>query len=235
MSYSQVAGSGILYVTVIIGLLIIAAVSVIYLVKCYRHAVECGIEKGTLSKIIKSSAVFSTIPSIAIVAGLITLSTVIGIPYSWFRLSVVGSVVYELLAANMAMTNLGITDVSAATAETFAMIVWVMVIPISIGNIFNIFFCKKVHQGSMKLTNSKDRGWSAASSSVFMNALLLVMMVPYLFKGGVSLATFATSTILGLLITMLARKLNAQWLGEFALAICLIGSMVASVIYTNIL
>ncbi len=234
MSYNEVTGSSILYIAVIIGILIIAGISVIYLIKCYRHAVECGIEKSMLSKIIKSSAVFAVIPSIAIVAGLLTLSTVIGVPYSWFRLSVVGSVVYELLAANMAMTTLGITDVSVATAETFAMVMWVMVIPISLGNIFNIFLCKKVHQGSMKLTDSKDKGWSAASSSVFMNALLLVMMIPYLFKGGVSLATFLTSTALGLIITMAAKKFRIQWLGEFALAICLIGSMIASVLYTNI-
>ncbi len=234
MSYNEVAGSSILYISVIVGLLIIAAISVIYLIKCYKHAVECGIEKETISKIVKSSAVFAVIPSIAIVAGLLSLSTVIGIPYSWFRLSVVGSVVYELLAANMAITELGIADVAVASGIVFAMVMWVMCLPISVGNIFNIFLAKKIHMGSMKLTNSGDKKWSAVSSSIFMNALLLVMMIPRIFGGSVSFATFLTSAVLGLGTITIAKKKRIRWLGEFALAISLIGGMAASVLFTNI-
>lgn len=234
MSYNEIAGSSILYIAVIVGLLIVAGISVIYLIKCYRHAVECGIEKQTLSKVVKSSAAFAIVPSIGIVAGLITLITVIGVPYSWFRLSVVGSMVYELMAANMAMTAVGVSDVSTATAETFALVMWGMCVPISLGNILNIFLCRKVHLGSMKLANNPDKGWSAASSSVFMNSLLLVMMVPYIFSGGINLATFLTSAVLGLVIAAIAGKLRLRWLGEFALAICLIGAISASVFYTNI-
>lgn len=232
MTYKGISESGILYAAVIVGLLIVALVSVIYLKKCYSHAEARGVKKEMLHKIIKSSITFSIVPAIAIVVGLVTLVAVIGAPYAWFRLSVLGSVVYELLAANMAMTSLGL-DAATATPEAFGVIMWAMATAISVGVIFNIFLVKKVQMGSRNLGKG-DSKWKIASGSVFMNALLLVGVVPHLFAGGASLAVVFTGAISGLLFAKLGQKEGLHWLGEFALAFSLIISMVASVFFDRI-
>lgn len=84
MSYQEISNSTFLYTLVIAGLLIIAGIAAIYLVKCYKHAIACGISKDTIKEIVKSSITFSVVPSISIVAGLISLVAVIGVPYAWF-------------------------------------------------------------------------------------------------------------------------------------------------------
>lgn len=95
-TYVDLSGSTLLYALVIAGLVFVAVLCVIFYRKTYKRALELGITKDTLSRINKNTISLTIVPSISIVTGLFTLSTVIGIPWSWFRLSVVGSVTYDL-------------------------------------------------------------------------------------------------------------------------------------------
>ncbi len=233
MSYQEVSESSLLYVLVIVSLLIIAAICVYYLLLCMRKAKEMGISKQKVNEIIKSTAIFSIVPSIAIAIGLVTLVIVIGIPYAWFRLSVIGSVSYELMASNMALSALKL-DLANADADAFGLIMWVMCVPITSTVLANIFVCKPMHLGTMRV-GSGDKKWGALSQTTFMTALLVVLIVPMIFGGLVGLLTFVTSALIAVVVSMLAKKTGAKWMNDFILAICLIGAMGMSVVYTNLL
>lgn len=233
MSYQEVSESSLLYVPVIVSLLIIAAICVYYLLLCMRKAKEMGISKQKVNEIIKSTAIFSIVPSIAIAIGLVTLVIVIGIPYAWFRLSVIGSVSYELMASNMALSALKL-DLANADADAFGLIMWVMCVPITSTVLANIFVCKPMHLGTMRV-GSGDKKWGALSQTTFMTALLVVLIVPMIFGGLVGLLTFVTSALIAVVVSMLAKKTGAKWMNDFILAICLIGAMGMSIVYTNLL
>ena len=233
MSYQEVSESSLLYVLVIVSLLIIAAICVYYLLLCMRKAKEMGISKQKVNEIIKSTAIFSIVPSIAIAIGLVTLVIVIGIPYAWFRLSVIGSVSYELMASNMALSALKL-DLANADADAFGLIMWVMCVPITSTVLANIFVCKPMHLGTMRV-GSGDKKWGALSQTTFMTALLVVLIVPMIFGGVVGLLTFVTSALIAVVVSMLAKKTGAKWMNDFILAICLIGAMGMSIVYTNLL
>ena len=233
MSYQEVSESSLLYVLVIVSLLIIAAICVYYLLLCMRKAKEMGISKQKVNEIIKSTAIFSIVPSIAIAIGLVTLVIVIGIPYAWFRLSVIGSVSYELMAFNMALSALKL-DLANADADAFGLIMWVMCVPITSTVLANIFVCKPMHLGTMRV-GSGDKKWGALSQTTFMTALLVVLIVPMIFGGLVGLLTFVTSALIAVVVSMLAKKTGAKWMNDFILAICLIGAMGMSIVYTNLL
>ncbi len=233
MSYKEVSESSLLYVLVIVSLLIIAAICVYYLLLCMRKAKEMGISKQKVNEIIKSTAIFSVVPSIAITIGLVTLVIVIGIPYAWFRLSVIGSVSYELMASNMALSALKL-DLANADAAAFGLIMWVMCVPITSTVLANIFVCKPMHLGTMRV-GSGDKKWGALSQTTFMTALLVVLIVPMIFGGLVGLLTFITSALIAVVVSMLAKKTGAKWMNDFILAICLIGAMGMSIVYTNLL
>lgn len=83
-----------LYVMVIISLLIVLAFIIAYLRYATKRAKELGFTKEEINKVIKSSAVFSIVPSISIDIGLASLSTVVGTPWAWYRLSVIGALMY---------------------------------------------------------------------------------------------------------------------------------------------
>ena len=231
MSYQEVSESSLLYV--LVSLLIIAAICVYYLLLCMRKAKEMGISKQKVNEIIKSTAIFSIVPSIAIAIGLVTLVIVIGIPYAWFRLSVIGSVSYELMASNMALSALKL-DLANADADAFGLIMWVMCVPITSTVLANIFVCKPMHLGTMRV-GSGDKKWGALSQTTFMTALLVVLIVPMIFGGLVGLLTFVTSALIAVVVSMLAKKTGAKWMNDFILAICLIGAMGMSIVYTNLL
>ena len=233
MSYQEVSESSLLYVLVIVSLLIIAAICVYYLLLCMRKAKEMGISKQKVNEIIKSTAIFSIVPSIAIAIGLVTLVIVIGIPYAWFRLSVIGSVSYELMASNMALSALKL-DLANADADAFGLIMWVMCVPITSTVLANIFVCKPMHLGTTRV-GSGDKKWGALSQTTFMTALLVVLIVPMIFGGLVGLLTFVTSALIAVVVSMLAKKTGAKWMNDFILAICLIGAMGMSIVYTNLL
>ena len=74
----DVIQSPLLLALVIGGLLYIAGFSLVYLKKAYNHCLELGITKEELGNVIKSSLVFSIVPSLSIVVGLFVLIAVCG-------------------------------------------------------------------------------------------------------------------------------------------------------------
>ncbi len=62
-----------------------------------------------------------------------------------------------------------------------------------------------MHLGTLKL-GDKDQKWGAVSQTVFMTALLCALIVPMIFGGIVSLLTFASSAVIAILITGIAKS-----------------------------
>ncbi|MBK5254104.1 MAG: DUF5058 family protein [Peptostreptococcaceae bacterium] len=232
MSFREVAESNLLYACVIVGILLVAAAAVFYLIVCYKHAVEIGVDKSVIKNIIKSSVSFAVVPSIAIVVGFVSLAAVIGIPYSWFRLSVIGSVAYELMASNMALDALGL-DLATADGYAFGLMMWAMCLGMTVGIVVNIFIVKKVHLGTLKIGKGDER-WGALSQTVFMTTLITVLVTPMLVSDLPTLFTFITSAMIAVVITVIAKKLKAVWLENFTLAFSLVGAMASSVLWVNL-
>lgn len=86
----EIINSPLLLALVAGGLIYIVLFSLAYLKKAYARCLELGITKETLKKVIKSSLVFSIVPSLSIVVGLFALIPVLGTIWSWWRLSVIG-------------------------------------------------------------------------------------------------------------------------------------------------
>ena len=227
MSYSQMSESGLLYTLCIGAIILVVLITLYYLRLCWKHALKCGVEKQRLMSVVKSSISFAIVPSIAVVTGLVALITVIGMPYAWHRLSVLGSVGYELMASNMALSALGL-DLASADAYGFGLVMWTMCMGITAPLILNVFMCRKVHLGTLKL-GDKDAKWGQISQTTFMAALLIAMCIPMFGNGIVSCLTFVTSALIAVLISVIIRKTNWNWLGGFTLTFSLIGAMAASV------
>ena len=161
MGYFDVANSPLLYVLVTAGVLYIVGLSAVFLRKSWRRCLELGISKEKLSAVARSSAVFTIVPSVSIVIGLFTLSTVLGIPWPWYRLSVVGSVSYELMAADMVADGMGYGSVGEMAAQAdhtvFGAVMFVMSICILAGIIINIFAVEKIQTGMSTLKKKAGR------------------------------------------------------------------------------
>lgn len=132
MTFNEIMNSPLLYGLVGLGIAYIILFCLITLKKAYKHALELGITREKLKLVITSSAIYSVVPSISIVIGLFSLASVLGVPWSWFRLSVVGSVTYELMAADMVATGTGYESVAALNAAGDASVVGTVMFVMSI-------------------------------------------------------------------------------------------------------
>ena len=133
------------YVIVALVLTFVVAMCVIFLVKSYKAGIALGMDPKDLKKVMTSSATFTLLPSISILLGVIALSGTLGVPFSWLRLSVIGSLQYELNVADIAAKAYGLFGlrVDQMSVEAFITIALVMTAGILGGLFCSIFFLKK--------------------------------------------------------------------------------------------
>lgn len=230
--------SPLLYGLVGLGIAYIILFCLITLKKAYKHALELGITKEKLKLVITSSAIYSVVPSISIVIGLFSLASVLGVPWSWFRLSVVGSVTYELMAADMVATGTGYESVAALNAAGDASVVgtvmFVMSICIMGGLIAILLFGKRIQMGLTK-ARSKHGELGALITGVLSLAIIEAFLPMQLMKGKVHLAVVFTSCIIVLIHLQIIKRFKCLWLRNFVMANTLLLGMASSLVWIRIL
>ena len=96
----------ILFVLVGIIVAFVLAQSAFFLWRAVKRAKEIGLPQETIRKTISAAAIFTIAPAVAILVGVISLSKSLGVALPWLRLSVVGSLTYETVAAGTSLTEL---------------------------------------------------------------------------------------------------------------------------------
>lgn len=163
----------LLYLMAGILIAVVLAQSIYFLVKAVRRSRELGMDQSKIKKTIKTAAVFTIAPAVAIVISVMTLSKKLGLPLPWLRLSVVGSMSYETIAANNALSAMGQSlgsDVPL-NAQQYVNILLVMTISIMVGIWLVPAIGKKLQSGMSALSN-RDAKWA----DIFQNSLFIGMI-----------------------------------------------------------
>jgi len=173
----------ILFVLVGIVIAVVLAQSVYFLIKSYRRAKAIGMDMSKIKKTILTAAIFTIAPAISIVITIIALSNSLGIALPWLRLSVVGSLSYETIAAANAASGMGVTLSDLAkgmTASQYVTIIIVMTMSIMVGIWLVPVVAKRMQRGLVKF-EQKDKKWS----DILQNSLFIGMIsafVGYVFS-----------------------------------------------------
>lgn len=155
---------------------VVLAQSVFFLVKALRRSKELGMDQKKIHKTMISAAIFTVAPAVAIVISVMVLSKTLGLPLPWLRLSVVGSMSYETVAATNALTAMGQTLGSGnLTGQQFVNVLIVMTISIMLGIWLVPLIGKKLQVGMQSLSN-RDAKWA----DIFQNSLFIGMIAAFL-------------------------------------------------------
>lgn len=235
--------SPILFVLVGIVILAVLAQSVYFLVRALKRAKEKGMDPKVLRKTITSSAIFTIAPAVAVLVGVVALSKSLGVALPWLRLSVIGSLTYETVAAGNTLRELGLdTSKIVTNADNFVTIAVVMTLGIIMGLILVPLVAKKI-QGGLKNLEKRDKKWS----EIFNNAMFLGMIsaflgyvfcdVTYVFsgdtKGLIPVLVMAVSAVVMAICGLLSKKLKQRWITDYALPISLVSGMAAAIPITG--
>ena len=109
---------------------------IFFILKAFREAKRLNMDKEVLKKTVISSALFTVLPSISILVGIFALAGQLGIPLPWIRLSVIGALHYETIAASEALKNIPADALDTTKLVTVAS---VMTIGILSGPLFCLF------------------------------------------------------------------------------------------------
>lgn len=141
--------STILYLIAGCVILFVLGQSVFFLVKAWKHGKKLGIEKKKLRNTITSSAVFTIPSALSVLATVIALAPALGLVIPWVRLSVLGNITYETVAATEALNAFGITTgitEPVTDPEVFAGVAWVMTLGICFSLVILPFVAKPLHK-----------------------------------------------------------------------------------------
>lgn len=227
---------------VLVGIIIVAvlAQSVFFLVKAWKRGVKIGMEKKKLRRIAVTAAVFTIAPAVAIVISVITLAKDLGIALPWLRLSVVGSLSYETIAAANAESAMGLEmgKVVSLTATQYVTIAAVMTLSIMVGIWLVPVVCKKLQSGMISL-EKRDAKWSEIfSASMFIG--MISAFVGFVFcdvstvfsgslEGLIPVCVMAVSAIVMALSGLLVNITKARWISDYALPVSLIAGMASAI------
>ena len=167
----------ILFVLVGILIAVVLGQSVYFLVKAIRRSKELGMDQTKIKKTVKTAAIFTVAPAVAIVISVITLSKKLGLALPWLRLSVVGSMSYETIAASNALSALGqsLGSSTELTAQQFVNVLLVMTVSIMMGIWLVPAIGKKLQNGMASL-GKRDAKWA----DIFQNSLFIGMISAFL-------------------------------------------------------
>lgn len=222
---------------------IIAAVlaqSVYFLIKAWKRGLAIGMEKAKLKRIARTAAVFTIAPAVAIVISVITLAKDLGVPLPWLRLSVVGSLSYETIAASNAESAMGLVfgQVTALSAQQYVTIAWVMTISIMVGIWLVPLVGKKLQTGMVTMEN-RDKKWGDIfSASMFIG--MISAFLGYVFcdfasvfsgnmAGLIPPLVMLVSALVMALAGVIVKKYKWRWVGDYALPISLIAGMASAI------
>ena len=232
---------------IIVGAIIAAvmAQSVFFLVKAVKHAKKLGISKETVKATAFSAAIFTIAPAVAILVGVVVLSKALGVALPWLRLSVIGSITYENVAAGNALTAAGGSASETVTSPSlYVTILGVMTIGIAAGIVLVPFVTKKIQSGLLKMGH-KDKKWG----EIFNTAMFLGMIsafLGYVFcdvgkvvsgdtSGLIPVCVMVVSAIVMAICGLSAKRFKMRWLEDYALPLSLVIGMASAIPFTNLL
>lgn len=189
-----------------------------------------GLSDQQMKAAMKSSAIVSIGPSLVILSGMLSLLVVLGGPVAWMRLSLIGSVMFESLAAGFGTAAVGVElRPDTMTEIAFVMALWTMIL-CSIGWV--IFATISANQ--MEKVQKKLVGGNIAKLTVISSCAIIGAFAAFCAQHLVKLNKYALAVVLGgammYLLQTLCEKKQIGWLRDWALAIAILGGTVLTAI-----
>lgn len=231
--YSYVANSGTMLLFCSLAIVAVLVQAVIFMRTAWKRALELGYTKKDLLKVVKSSAIFSIIPSLPIVISYMILMPSLGKYFPWLRLSVIGSATYETMAANMAATNFGYTLGENFDVNIFGSLLWVVTMGIFLSSCSSLLL--KTFDKKMQSVTAKPNSFGAIVPSIMFVGMMATISAPYLIDvtNIPSLVTIIVSAAVMIGLNAAGKKLPI--LKEFAFALSMVAGMASACLVTALL
>lgn len=230
-----------MFVVAGIVVLFVLADSIFFLVRAVRRGKELGVSGSTMKQTATQAALFSIPGAIAIVMTIVALSGALGIVLPWIRLSVIGSVTYEVPAAITALEAVGAKGglaVPVTDPKAFATAAWVMTTGSVLPLVIAIFLTRHIQNVGGRAENSGKK--NKVLTGALSGAAFIGLMAAFAAKaitgvgdkailgdgaGLLSISALVVSVGVMLLLMHINKKHPNHWLETLSMPIAMFAAM----------
>lgn len=230
MEALKIANSLPMWLACGVAVVLVIVQALIFIKKAMDAAPEVGLTKEQVNKAVKSSALTSIGPSIVVLSGMLSLLVTVGGPMAWMRLSFIGSVMFESIAAGIGTSSVGVQlGVDELTPIALTMAVWTMILG-SVGWIvFSTFAADKMEKIQAKVAGSNPAGLTIISSAAIIGVFAAMCSQKLVALNKSSLATVLGAAIMFVMMQLTKGEKFAK-LREWNLTIAILLAMVITAI-----
>ncbi|MDR1773951.1 MAG: DUF5058 family protein [Clostridioides sp.] len=231
-NYLEIANSPLMWIAAAIPVAVVIFQAVVFLRRSIVASTEMGLSKKQVDMAIKSSIISSIGPSIVILVTMVSLIVTMGGPIAWLRLSFIGSVSYETMAAGFGAQAMN-TTLDAMNPLAYSCAVWTMILGSLGWIIFTLLFTDKMEKVNSLLSNGNEKLVPIVSTGAMLGAFANLAGGNFfnqngglIFTTGPAVATIAGCIIM-MCLTYVANSKNLNWLKEWSFAIAIFAGMFA--------
>lgn len=233
--YMDIANSTWLWVATLPAILVVLSQAGLFLRRAWKNGKEMGLSDDQLKTGLRTGVISAIGPAVAVLAGMLALVATVGGPVAWMRLSVIGSVAFELPAAELGVSQFGYSlGDSGITEKAYATAVWSMTLGGTGWLLVSALATPHMETVRQKIGGGKEKLIPIISSAAMIGAFA------YFLTGEVTTGTPETGSVaagglvmLGLL--EIADRRDIQWIREWALGVAmLVGLLVGTAIQLSV-
>ncbi|MGJ0845572.1 protein of unknown function [Tissierella praeacuta DSM 18095] len=226
MDYLKIANSFPMWLAAGLAISLALFQAIIFAKKSYSTGKEIGLTEEQMKSAIKSSFITSLGPSFVILTGLLSLLVTVGGPMAWMRLSFIGSVMFEMMAAGFGTEAVGVKmGIDPMTNIAFANAVWTMILGSLGWIVFSTLTADKMEKVQTKFSKGDKGLLSIISITAMLGSFGSLVSGHLMAMNKNTIAALAGGAIM-LILSPIAEKKNIKWLKEWALTIALFGGMI---------
>lgn len=231
MNYLEIANSIPMWIAAGFAVGLVLFQAFLFAKKSYSTGLEIGLTEKQMKTAMRSSFIASIGPSIVVLSGLLALLVTVGGPMAWMRLSYIGSVMFELMAAAFGTEAAGVKmNIDPMTTVAYANAVWTMIL----GSIGWIVFATLTADKMDKVQAKMSRGDKGLIGIIAVSAIIGSfgsLVSGHLIAMNKNTAAAVTGALVMLVMTQIADKKNIQWMKEWSLAIALFAGVIVAVLW----
>ncbi len=226
MDAMKIANGFPMWIACGIAVAVVILQAVVFLKNALSAGKKIGLSDDQMKKAMKSSAITSIGPSIVILSGMLSLLITVGAPMAWMRLSMIGSVMFESIAAGIGTQSVGVVlGADALTPEALGMAVWTMVL-CSIGWVlFATFSANRMDKIQHKLSGGDAKKLIAISTGAVIG-VFSAMSAQHLVKMNKNSISCILGAVFMAILMTLSKKEGFGWLKEWNLTIAILAAMI---------
>ena len=199
---------------------------------------KIGVTHEQMKEAAKSSLVASIGPSIVVVSGMVSLLASIGGPLAWLRLSVIGSVMYELPAADRAATAAGCTlGTNNMTMEAFANAARIMTTCCLGWILVSALFADKMETFRDKVTGGNMDAVVALTAGGGVGGfgyMVAQRCLPFNLQSADMWSAVVGFVVMWLFNIYMKKKPDAKWAQQFGMTIAMFCGMVVGAFFLEV-